>query len=87
MRKDDHDDGTYFRSRDRVFCMNGEWFFQTRENDHGPYRSRDEAEIELARYAKEMNYLDSMAKPPGHAPAASSAQSGDLKNPDQAIVD
>jgi hypothetical protein len=27
MRKSDHDDSTYFRSRDRVFCQNGRSFY------------------------------------------------------------
>ena len=35
MRKDDHDDGPHFRSSERLFCTNGEWFFESRENVHG----------------------------------------------------
>ncbi|MCZ6711848.1 MAG: DUF6316 family protein [Gammaproteobacteria bacterium] len=87
MRIDDHNDGTHFRSGDRVFCMNGEWFFQTREDDHGPYHSRGEAEIELARYAKEMNYLDTMDKPPAQDTAPSNGHSADPSRSDRVILD
>lgn len=37
---------TWFRS-ERVYCVNGAWFFKTREGvDLGPYDSQPEAEIE-----------------------------------------
>lgn len=60
MRKSDPNDGTHFRSADRVFCMNGSWFFQTREADHGPFSSEDSARAELQRYVDEMHYFDSI---------------------------
>ena len=87
MRSDDQNRSTHFRSGDRVFCMNGDWFFQTREDDHGPYRSREEAEIELARYAKEMNYLDAMDKPPAPETASSNHQSDAPNGSDRTIID
>ncbi|MFP6835977.1 MAG: DUF6316 family protein [Pseudomonadales bacterium] len=87
MRIDDQNDGTHFRSGNRVFCMNGEWFFQTREDDHGPYHSREEAQIELTRYAKEMNYLDAMDKPLAPEAASSNGQPASPTNSDRAIVD
>jgi hypothetical protein len=87
MRIDDQKDGTHFRSGDRVFCMNGEWFFQTREDDHGPYPSREEAKIELGRYAQEMNYLDAMDKPPAPETASSNGQSANPKHSDRATID
>lgn len=58
MRKSDSRDSTYFRSRDRVFCQNGKWFYQTRENDHGPFPTRAAAEVDLQRYADEMAFFD-----------------------------
>lgn len=58
MRKSDAKDSTYFRSRDRVFCQNGKWFFQTREDDHGPFATREAAEKELVRYIEEMSFFD-----------------------------
>ena len=60
MRKSDPGESTHFRSGDRVYCMNGKWFFQTREVDHGPYPSEDAARIELQRYVEEMDYFDAI---------------------------
>ncbi len=51
-RRDDVEDKTYFRS-DRLFCSNGQWFFTTREGAQGPYRNRDQAELELRRFISE----------------------------------
>lgn len=58
MRKNDPEAGTHFRSGSRVYCMNGKWFFQTREADHGPYASEQAAQVELQRYVEEMHYFD-----------------------------
>ena len=58
MRKADQNDSTYFRSRDRVFCQNGKWFYQTREDDHGPFPTRQAAEVDLQRYVDEMAFFD-----------------------------
>ena len=57
MRKDDAKEGTHFRSRKRVFCQNGKWYFQTRELDHGPFTSRGVAAAELERYINEMDFF------------------------------
>ncbi len=46
------DDKTWFRS-ERCLCMNGEWFFLTREgSQEGPYRSHTEAERALCLYIR-----------------------------------
>jgi hypothetical protein len=58
MRKSDANDSTFFRSRDRVFCQNGKWFYQTREDDHGPFPTREAAEVDLQRYVDEMAFFD-----------------------------
>ena len=58
MRKSDASDGTYFRSGDRVFCLNGKWFYQTREEDHGPFPTRAAAKTDLQRYVDEMNFFE-----------------------------
>ena len=62
MRKSDQQDSTFFRSRDRVFCQNGKWFYQTREDDHGPFPTREAAEIDLKRYVDEMDFFDGIKK-------------------------
>jgi hypothetical protein len=71
MRKSDSNDSTYFRSQKRVFCQNGKWFFQTREDDHGPFPTREAAEVNLARYVNEMAFFDDAhdgtpTEKPGH---------------------
>ena len=51
-RRDDRIDKTYFRS-ERVFAMNGQWYFGTREGDCGPFRTQDIARAALARFISE----------------------------------
>lgn len=36
-----------------LFCMDGEWFFQTPENSHGPFTKREAAEQALERFVEE----------------------------------
>ena len=49
LRKNEQD--YPFRS-ERVFNVNGGWFFQTRERcDMGPYESRSEAEVASRHFA------------------------------------
>jgi len=61
MRQSDANESTHFRSGDRVYCMNGKWFYQTRESDHGPFPSREAASMDLARYVEEMKYFDGIS--------------------------
>ncbi len=75
MRKSDAKDSTYFRSRDRVFCQNGMWFYQTREDDHGPFATREAAEKDLIRYIEEMSFFDGVQN-------GASAGSPNLADPD-----
>lgn len=49
MRRDDRKSKTYFRS-ERIFCMNGSWYFATREGEQGPFFSRTRAEDALKRF-------------------------------------
>ncbi len=62
MRKDDEKQKVHFRSRSRIFCMNGQWFFTSREGDKGPYLSEGTAHRELDRYAHEMSHLENLKK-------------------------
>jgi len=50
MRKTDTDEKTRFRSADRLFQANERWWFCTRDGDHGPFRSRKEAQDALERF-------------------------------------
>jgi hypothetical protein len=57
MRRDDKNQRTYFRSQ-RIFCTNGQWYFATREGEHGPFGSRARAEAALARFVNDKVELD-----------------------------
>ena len=57
VRHDDSKEKSFFRSPDRVFHMNGEWYFATREGDHGPYPSEVQAQLEIKRFITEKTEL------------------------------
>lgn len=57
MRKSDLEPKQFFRAGARLYCLNGEWYFQTREEDRGPYTCRESAEAALQRYCVEMSDL------------------------------
>jgi hypothetical protein len=54
MRKNDPDElkRKFFRSNDRFFHANGQWFFSAREGDIGPFRTRDQARREALAYIR-----------------------------------
>ncbi len=85
MRKDDATESTQFRSGDRVFCLNGQWFFQTREQDHGPFPSRGAATAELERYVNEMDFFSDVKDPgePGPDSTSPDWQLTDLDDSEQ----
>ena len=60
-RREDHEEKTYFRS-ERVFAMNGQWYFGAREGDCGPFRTQDLARAALARFINEKVELDGFQK-------------------------
>jgi len=43
----------FFRVSSQLFCMDGEWFFQTDDSDHGPFTRREAAEQALERFVEE----------------------------------
>lgn len=52
MRSSDSEDKLRFRS-DRILCLNGLFYFNTREGtQEGPYRSREQAEVAAALYIR-----------------------------------
>ena len=58
MRHDDIDaNKRYFRSSERVFRMNGSWYFAAREGDQGPFASERVAHDEVTRYLSEKKEL------------------------------
>ncbi|WP_297185231.1 DUF6316 family protein [uncultured Porticoccus sp.] len=51
-RKGDADDSVHFRSY-RIHCINGRWYFLTREGGTvGPFSTRKEAETHLSEFLK-----------------------------------
>lgn len=54
MRKTDsiNQKRRFFRSNDRIFQANGQWYFAAREGDIGPFRTRDQARREAQAYIK-----------------------------------
>ena len=53
MRKDDQGKKTHFRAENRIFQVDDQWWFTTREGDRGPYASRQAAADELTAYILE----------------------------------
>ena len=54
MRKSDAKEKTHFRAKDRVFQINDDWWFATRDGDRGPFASKKVAAEELANYVREV---------------------------------
>ena len=57
-RGDPEPEKMYFRSETRVFHLNGDWYFCTREGDQGPFPRREVAIQEAQRYANERASLE-----------------------------
>ena len=58
MRKTDTEEKVFFRSDERFYCEDGQWYFQTREGDRGPFKSRLVAELKLRHYIDSMAFLE-----------------------------
>lgn len=55
-RRSDQTCAEFQRTHDRIFELDGYWYFQTREHDHGPFASRASAAGELERYVLDVQY-------------------------------
>ena len=51
MRNSDTTSGSHFRAASRFYQQDGRWFYSTREGEHGPFGSRNDAEADARRYA------------------------------------
>ncbi len=60
-RREDTEDKTYFRS-ERVFGMNGQWYFSSREGDCGPFATPAMARNALERFLSEKVELAAFQK-------------------------
>ena len=45
-----------------MFCMNGSWYFATREGEQGPYPSEQQAQMEIVRFIAEKTELAGFQK-------------------------
>lgn len=55
MRATDRNSSADHSRSDRLFHQSGLWYFKTREGkDVGPFRYRDEAELMLTRFVREL---------------------------------
>lgn len=70
MRSTDADEISrrFFRSQERLFCFNGQWFFATREGDCGPFPTKEIARAEVTRYIAEKAALVEFQKSRREAP-------------------
>jgi len=50
MRKNDVENGVYFRSDDRFINLNGSWSFLTRDGECGPFPREEDAKVALKRF-------------------------------------
>ena len=62
MRRDDIQEKPYFRSSQRLFRVNGDWYFSAREGDQGPYPNEMTAALELERFIEEQLALQKFLK-------------------------
>ena len=64
MRRTDPESTTrsFFRSKERIFVLNGQWFYTTREGESGPFPSRETAIKEANRFVVERQDLDRFQK-------------------------
>jgi len=60
MRRTDEEERTYFRVGDRVYQEGEGWFYSTREGKHGPFKTRQDAEADMARYVGLQSHLDKL---------------------------
>ena len=67
-------DATHFRASSRIFRLNNnEWYFSSREGDHGPFDSDQVAQRELETYIKLMATPTKAAKPAPRKPEESTS--------------
>ena len=58
MRNSDDRPVDHDRSATRYYQRDGVWYYATREGEHGPYPSREDAEDDARRYAGLHSHLE-----------------------------
>jgi hypothetical protein len=81
-RKTDSDpeNVTHFRAGSRIFRLNGDWYFSSREGEHGPFESERDAAMELDTYVN-------LAGIPTEESAFELVEEPDLKRADPKVWD
>lgn len=80
-RKTDTDNVAHFRAGSRIFRLNNEWYFSSREGEHGPFQSEEDAARELQAYVK-------LSAPPGDSePTYEMIEAPELKRGDPKVWD
>ncbi|MFB3107629.1 MAG: DUF6316 family protein [Pseudomonadales bacterium] len=81
MRKSDKNQKAirHYRSSERFFRQDGQWFFQTREGARGPFKTREAAKQELGRFVDTMEFLEESEK---HMPSDTDWKNVTVADPD-----
>ena len=68
MRRTDSEDDnrSYFRASERVFTLNGKWFFATREGECGPFATREQALSEASWLTRDMEHFQKTHESDSH---------------------
>ncbi|MDH3642970.1 MAG: DUF6316 family protein [Gammaproteobacteria bacterium] len=80
-RKTDKDDVAHFRAGSRIFRLNNEWYFSSREGEHGPFESEEDAARELQAFVKLAGVAD------GSEPAYEMIEAPELRRADTKVWD
>ncbi len=77
MRKSDTDQKAikHYRTRERFFRQDDQWFFQTREGARGPFKTREAAERELGRFVDTVEFFEENEK---HLPSGTDWKNVDI---------
>lgn len=70
MRNSDTTPGTHFRAESRFYQQDGRWFYSTREGEHGPFDSRQDAEADAGLYAGLHAHLEQVRERPRGKPSS-----------------
>lgn len=62
MRDTDRAPKTYFRTASRFYQQQDGWYYSTREGEHGPFDSREDAEADARLYAGLHSHLEHQHK-------------------------
>ena len=77
------DNVAHFRAGSRIFRMNNEWYFSSREGEHGPFQTEQGAVMELETYVKLAGVPEAVEDSPFEVDEESARKRADPKIWDQ----